>query len=156
MEFSRQEYWRGLPFPSLGDLPHPGISRSPFISCIANGFFPAEPLGKPPASSLWGVRVLCGSMEAAPALLPPRCFSQPISRCPRETGLSRNPPSLRKAEEGGQKRQPCAQRPQLTHCRAGAQEQGSEPGTPSLWPLRAAKVWGALGTSGHPARAWTL
>ena len=25
MEFSRQEYWNGLPFPSLGDLPNPGI-----------------------------------------------------------------------------------------------------------------------------------
>ena len=25
MEFSRQEYWTGLPFPSLGDLPHPGM-----------------------------------------------------------------------------------------------------------------------------------
>ena len=25
MGFSRQEYWTGLPFPSLGDLPHPGI-----------------------------------------------------------------------------------------------------------------------------------
>ena len=25
MKFSRQEYWRGLPFPSLGDLPNPGI-----------------------------------------------------------------------------------------------------------------------------------
>ena len=25
MEFSRQEYWSGLPFPSLGDLPSPGI-----------------------------------------------------------------------------------------------------------------------------------
>ena len=24
MEFSRQEYWSGLPFPSLGDLPHQG------------------------------------------------------------------------------------------------------------------------------------
>ena len=23
MEFSRQEYWRGLPFPSPGDLPDP-------------------------------------------------------------------------------------------------------------------------------------
>ena len=23
--FSRQEYWSGLPFPSLGDLPDPGI-----------------------------------------------------------------------------------------------------------------------------------
>lgn len=40
-----------------------------------------------------------------------------------QTGLSRYPPSLRKAEEGGQKGQPCAQRPQLTPCRAGAQEQ---------------------------------
>ena len=25
MGFPRQEYWRGLPFPSPGDLPHPGI-----------------------------------------------------------------------------------------------------------------------------------
>ena len=25
MEFSRQEYWSGLPFPSLGDPPDPGI-----------------------------------------------------------------------------------------------------------------------------------
>ena len=25
MEFSRQEYWNGLPFPSPGDLPNPGI-----------------------------------------------------------------------------------------------------------------------------------
>ena len=30
MEFSRQEYWSGLPYPSPGDLPDPGIeSRSP-------------------------------------------------------------------------------------------------------------------------------
>jgi len=25
MEFSRQEHWRGLPFPSPGELPDPGI-----------------------------------------------------------------------------------------------------------------------------------
>jgi len=25
MGFSRQEYWSGLPFPSPGDLPDPGI-----------------------------------------------------------------------------------------------------------------------------------
>ena len=32
MEFSRQEYWSGLPFPSPGDLPDPGIkSRSPAL-----------------------------------------------------------------------------------------------------------------------------
>ena len=30
MEFSRQEDWNGLPFPSPGDLPNPGIElRSP-------------------------------------------------------------------------------------------------------------------------------
>ena len=30
MGFPRQEYWSGLPFPSLGDLPDPGIEpRSP-------------------------------------------------------------------------------------------------------------------------------
>ena len=32
MEFSRQEYWSGLPFPSAGDLPDPGIeSASPAL-----------------------------------------------------------------------------------------------------------------------------
>ena len=32
MEFSRQEYWSGLPFPSPGDLPYPGIeSGSPAL-----------------------------------------------------------------------------------------------------------------------------
>ena len=32
MKFSRQEYWSGLPFPSPGDLPDPGIKpRSPTL-----------------------------------------------------------------------------------------------------------------------------
>ena len=32
MGFSRQEYWSGLPFPSPGDLPDPGIEpRSPTL-----------------------------------------------------------------------------------------------------------------------------
>ena len=32
MEFSRQEYWSGLPFPFIGDLPDPGIeSGSPAL-----------------------------------------------------------------------------------------------------------------------------
>ena len=29
MGFPRQDYWRGLPFPSLGDLPDPGIELAP-------------------------------------------------------------------------------------------------------------------------------
>ena len=37
MEFPKQEYWSGLPFPSPGDLPDPGIkSESP---ALARGFF---------------------------------------------------------------------------------------------------------------------
>ena len=33
MGFSRQEYWSEFPFPSLGDLAHPGIEpRSPGLS----------------------------------------------------------------------------------------------------------------------------
>ena len=36
MGFSRQEYWSGLPFPSPGDLPYPGIeSRSPALQADA-------------------------------------------------------------------------------------------------------------------------
>ena len=31
MGFPRQEYWSGLPFPSPGDLPHPGIELCPGI-----------------------------------------------------------------------------------------------------------------------------
>ena len=29
MEFSMQEYWSGLPFPSPGDLPNPGMEPRP-------------------------------------------------------------------------------------------------------------------------------
>ena len=36
MGFSRQEYWSGLPFPSPGDLPDPGIEpRSPTLEADA-------------------------------------------------------------------------------------------------------------------------
>ena len=45
MDFSRQEYWSGLPFPSPGDLPDPGIEpRSPTLQADT---LPSEPLGKP-------------------------------------------------------------------------------------------------------------
>ena len=45
MGFSRQEYWSGLPFPSPGDLPDPGIKpRSPTLQADA---LTSEPPGKP-------------------------------------------------------------------------------------------------------------
>ena len=41
MGFSRQEYWSGLPFPSAGDLPNPGIEpRSPALQADT---LPSEP-----------------------------------------------------------------------------------------------------------------
>ena len=44
MEFSRQEYWSGLPFPSPGDLPSPGIKPwSPILQADA---LQSEPPGK--------------------------------------------------------------------------------------------------------------
>ena len=32
--FPRQEYWNGLPFPSPGDLPDPGIKTMSYIPCV--------------------------------------------------------------------------------------------------------------------------
>ena len=47
MEFSRQEYWSGLPFPSLGDFPNPGI-KPVSLACpaLAGRFFTTESPGK--------------------------------------------------------------------------------------------------------------
>ena len=46
MGFSRQQSWSGLPFPSPGDLPKPGIEpRSPALQTDA---LPSEPPGKSP------------------------------------------------------------------------------------------------------------
>ena len=45
MGFSRQEYWSGLPFPSPGDLPDPGIEPgSPALQVDALTSEPREPL----------------------------------------------------------------------------------------------------------------
>ena len=45
MEFSRQGYWSGLPFPSPGDLPHPEIEPRP--PALQADSLRCEPLGKP-------------------------------------------------------------------------------------------------------------
>ena len=45
MWFSRQEYWSGLPFPSPGDVPDPGIEP------MSPRFFTTEPPGKPTCQS---------------------------------------------------------------------------------------------------------
>ena len=51
MGFSRQECWSGLPFPSPGDLPDPGVEpRSPALQADA---LLSEPPGKPIDENLW-------------------------------------------------------------------------------------------------------
>ena len=48
MEFSRQEYWRGLPFPSAGHLPDPGMEpKSRAFPALAGEIFTPVPPGKP-------------------------------------------------------------------------------------------------------------
>ena len=49
MGFSRQEDWSGLPFPSPGDLPDPGIK--PVSPAFAGSFFTTEPAGEMVLSS---------------------------------------------------------------------------------------------------------
>ena len=46
MGFSRQEYWSGLPFPSPGDLPNPGIE--PWYPALQADALPSELPGKSP------------------------------------------------------------------------------------------------------------
>ena len=49
MGFSRQEHQSGLPFPSPGDLPNPGIK--PTSPALVDEFFTIEPPGKPTHSN---------------------------------------------------------------------------------------------------------
>ena len=47
LEFSQQEYWMELPFPSPGDLPDPGIKPEfPPAPVLSGEFFTTEPSGK--------------------------------------------------------------------------------------------------------------
>ena len=56
MGFPRQEYWSGLPFPSSGDVPDPGIKPEFLESpALAVGFFTTVLPGKS-ANELLGVK----------------------------------------------------------------------------------------------------
>ena len=52
MEFSRQEYWSGLPFPPPGDLPDPGVELMSLASpALAGRFFTTESPGSSKCAS---------------------------------------------------------------------------------------------------------
>ena len=88
MWFSRQEYWSGLPFPSPGNLPDPGIKpRSPTLQVelyhLIPGMFPSRSL----ISALYNVLLLLWGQEAVPSvawyqavfLVSPVCVWPPVT-----------------------------------------------------------------------------
>ena len=57
MGFSRQEYWRGLPCPSPGDLSDPGIEPMSLTSpALVDGFFTTSTTWETPPSLSWVVK----------------------------------------------------------------------------------------------------
>ena len=62
MEFSRQVYWNGLPFPTPGNLPDPGFK--PVSPALISRFFtiapPGKPLSFPSHGFLWPASPLTG------------------------------------------------------------------------------------------------
>ena len=87
MKFSRQEYWMGLPWPPLGDLPNPGIEPTSFMSpALAGRLFTTSAtwealawphhlsflkdfLGPPVPSTCYGRVELQGSLSGLPLCL---------------------------------------------------------------------------------------
>ena len=65
VEFCRQEYWSGWPFPSPGDLPNPEIEpRSPTLKVDS---LPSEPPGKPILLLVTQLCLtLCDPMDCSP------------------------------------------------------------------------------------------
>ena len=61
MGLSRQEFCSGLSFPSLGDLPDPGIE--PMSPALAGGFFTIEPSGKAKVKVAQSCLTLCNPMD---------------------------------------------------------------------------------------------
>ena len=102
MGFPRQEYWSGLPFPSLGDFPNAGIEPTPpaspalqadslvpgeapslpLLLSISPPEGPASALGTPPFSGASSLLVTVAPPPALPLTLPPRpspCFWTQLS-----------------------------------------------------------------------------
>ena len=73
-EFSRQEYWSGLPCPPPGDLLNPGIEpRSPTLQADS---LPAEPPGKPKNAGV-------GSLTLLQGIFPTQELNQGLLHCRR-------------------------------------------------------------------------
>ena len=94
MGFSRQEYWTGLPFPSAGDLSHPGIELgSPALQADS---LLSEPPGEP-----WETGIpqrMCASLILEHCLLP-RFISVHLSGWGGDVLYPRSLPELTRSHE---------------------------------------------------------
>ena len=80
MEFSRQEYWSGLPFPIPGDFPDPGIKPWFLTSpALAGGFFTTSTTWEAPAAA---AAAAAKSLQSCLTLCDPRDGSPPGSPVP--------------------------------------------------------------------------
>ena len=62
MRFPRQEYWSGLPCPTRGDLPNPGIEpTSPEAPVLAGRFLTTEPSKEAPSFWIVGFYKISGN-----------------------------------------------------------------------------------------------
>ena len=93
MGFSRQEYWSGLPFPSPGDLPNPGIeARSPTLQADA---LTSVPPGKPlkykntvsQKTSYRDTELLCSVPSKKKGMVGTRIYGI-LAKCPKSTRLN--------------------------------------------------------------------
>ena len=84
MEFPRQEYWSGLPFPSPGNLSNPRIEpRSP---ALAWRFFTTEPAGKPNICQYPQLEVI-RKMLGVPLFCPDSWVGTPVLSWPDPHGV---------------------------------------------------------------------
>ena len=84
MEFSMREYWRGLPYPSPGDLPDSGVKPASLVSpAQAGGFFTPAPPGKSSEYALFPLILFLGKGLTPGAMLScwrgrSHCFWVPV------------------------------------------------------------------------------
>ena len=94
MRFSRQEYWSGLPFPSPGDLPNPGIEpRSPTLQADALIYAPP---GKP-----LNTRIVSQKTSYRDTELQIQVLTSKISREERKPGSKKGEEAGEGGERGG-------------------------------------------------------
>ena len=68
MGFPRQEYWRGLPFPSPGDLPNPGME--PGFPALQADTLPSGPPGKAVLRASYGLMFVSSQIQMLKSQLP--------------------------------------------------------------------------------------